>query len=215
MSKTCEFSRDFSAMVNSPTDDPFWNHVTICPDCQALLHAYREFSNPVAGAELPFDLDEADKELAARLDSTFRLPSHQAASHWWDRKEFWYSTAAVLMVGAGLFIGQDFRKTPEPAFRGNSGIVRGHESVTNQCFCAWMSGSLQVTWPEISEADEIKITLFDGKMTELETVTAPMTGSLQIPHSTLTRQAVYGQVIYLAKDDILQRGPIFLIPPAP
>lgn len=214
MSKTCEISRDFSAMVNSPSDDPFWSHVSTCPDCQALLHAYQEFNNPVDGVELPFDLDEADEELAARLDPTFRLPSQHNASRWWDRKEFWYSTAAVLMVGAGLFIGQDFRQAPEPGFRENSGIMRGEESAAHQYFCAWKSGSLLVTWPELSEADQIRVTLFDGKMTELETVVAPTNGSLQIPHSPLSKQAVYGQIVFLAKDDVLQRGPIFSIPPA-
>lgn len=213
MNRTCEFSRDFSAKVNTPTDGPFWAHVPTCPDCQALLHAYQEFSIPADGAQLPFDLDEADKELAARLDPVFRRPSQQTASHWWDRKEFWYSTAAVLMVGAGLFIGQDFRNAPEPGFRGNSGIVRGEESTAKQYFCVWEEGSLQVTWPEMSEADQIKIMLFDGEMTELKILAAPMAGSLQIPDSPLLKKTVYGQIIYFAKGDVLQRGPIFSIPP--
>jgi len=209
--------------VNSSSDNPFWSHLPHCADCQALTNAYREFLNPVAEDELSFNVNEADDELVARLDSAFDPSSKKDVpskiifdiAHWWTRKEFWYSSAAIMVVGVGLFVGQELVGYSDPGFGGDSGFVRGDETIADEFFCTRMGDFLQVTWPEYPDADQVRIILYDGDMAELEKFTNQVAGPLLISSSKLTGLAAYGQVLYLAHDDVLQRGPLFSIPPAP
>jgi hypothetical protein len=214
MNGTCEFCAGFASRVNSAPESPFWIHVPTCPDCQAMVHAYREFQNPAGHGELAFDPVEADQELAARIDSALAQGPGENP-HWWNRKELWYSTAAVLIVGAGLFLGQDFKSASGPTFNGASGFVRGDEPSPGQLFASWENGSLQVTTPELPEADQVRIVFYDGAMTELLSFTFPVGSPILIAPSPTLEESVFAQVFHLAQEDVLQRGPLFSIPSAP
>ncbi len=223
MSGNCDYSRNFSTFVNYPPSHSFWTHIPTCPDCQALVNAYREFKNPAENVDLGFDLDKADTELAGRLESALNLLPLQSSpgnsipktNTWWLRKELWYSTAAILLIGAGIFSGQSFIGLSEPRFNGDSSFVRGGEATSDGFFCSAENGCLKVTWPDNNGADQVQIMFFDKNMIELLSCTSVVQGPFQLSPSPLAEQAVYVQIFYLEQRDVLKRGPIFSVVPVP
>lgn len=218
MTGRCTFADQFAALVNRPAEDPFWHHAQECPDCRALVAAYREFLDP-AEHEATFDLDAADADLAARLDQNLDRavapdpsPAPVALPDRRNPSRFWYALAAVLLVGVGLVYwpsgGDDAGIALPPA----SGVTRGDGTVLAGYEAAFQKEGLVVRWPADARADACWVVFLDKNLDEVHRAVT-VADSLLILRPGILDRSTFAQVLFVAAGDTLARSPLFPIDP--
>ncbi len=211
MTRPCPLSKNLAELLGRPADDPFWSHAESCPSCRAAILAYGEFLDP-GPANPDFDLEEADRELARRLDRKLAAsPAAATRQSPWARSKFWYGLAAVLMVGIGFVFSSDLALIVAGNRTPGADLLRGDRHLDTRFTCRLADEGLVLSWPECDTAIAI---LFDDAMTELARIA--VVGQIQttITDGDLVAKTRYSQVLLMSDGDIILRGPILAPEPA-
>lgn len=213
MTQRCLYLERFAEMVNRPADDPFWSHAESCPDCRVLLASHEAFLNSASPAAAigPDDLDDADRELALRMDQVLGKAAVPLASRRSGPK-FWYALAAVLMLGVGLVYWSPSGLQSDLPLPPPNSIMRGDDVQLEGYDGIHQDDGVAVCWPQDPQADMAVVVFWDAFLAQVDRLSTSADSLLVTKPAVVTR-AAFAQVLYVAQGDTLSRGPLFPIHP--
>ncbi len=216
MTDRCFTPEEFGPLLALPANDPRRAHLDACPACRALAHAWREFQAPPPEA-LPDGLDEADAQLAARLQDALGLPpplcgvpgggGRRAPARPGARRAL-LAAAAALAACAVLFVARDLSVLRGPRLPDRPGVERGGADNVGDPRVLPQNDGWRLTWRRPPGTDAAVVVLFDARLRELTRRAAGADSSLAIGGDNTAREAVWAQVLFLAEGDTVAHSPI-------
>jgi hypothetical protein len=208
MMEKCLYLDRFAEMVNRPAHDPFWSHVENCSDCRALVVSHEAFLDAETPTEA-IDLDDADRELAGRMDLALGKAEVTPAPRR-SNPQFWYALAAVLVVGVGLVYWSPIGIQSDLPLPPPSAVVRGDNVQLEGYAAIHREDRLILRWPSNPQADTVVVIVWDEFLAQVDRLTTS-SDSLLVNRPALVHRAAFAQVLFVAQGDTISRGPLFPI----